>query len=194
MKRTLLILALVCIALAAIAGAATAENAPSWRGQQNTTHLDWTAGTPPTMNFSSVGSGLYPMVQPSLVVESNYISSSIPNFYLTNNPVKYMRIQIWWDMGGEKPTFNTVNGIYGVPGDETVYPFTLVGEMGDPVYSLTDWEIHPNPFWEQISLSKTPATNINRVIIDTWCVPEPSSLLALAGGIASLLGFRRRRP
>ncbi|MEN6357246.1 MAG: PEP-CTERM sorting domain-containing protein [Armatimonadota bacterium] len=190
MKRIQLILALVCVALLVTASAAIAENAPWWRGQNNTALADW---TPQGLTFNAVGNGLEPYVTPSVVVGSNYVSISIPNFYLTNNPQKLMRIQVWWELGGVKPTFDVVNGIYGLPGNETVRPFDLVSETSDPVYSLSDWVIEPNPYWEQISLGKTANTIIDRIIIDTWCVPEPSSIIVLAGGLGTLLAFRRRR-
>jgi hypothetical protein len=190
MKRTLLILALACIALAVMASAATAENPPSWRGQNNTVLLNWTPQD--GLTLTHVGSGLYNLT-PYVFVGSDYLTASLPNFYLTNNPVKLMRIQVWWDFGGTKPTFDTVNGIYGTPGNETLHRFDLVGELGDPVFSLSDWQIQPNPYWEQISLGKTPGTTISKLVIDTWCVPEPSSIIVLVGGLGSLLAFRRRR-
>jgi len=191
MRRTLLIVALACIALAAMASAVMAENAPWWRGQNNTARMNWTPQAGVT--FFHVGTGLYNRA-PSVTVGENYVSASLPNF-MTNNPGKLMRIQVWWVPvpGGTKPTFDTVNGIYGMPGGEHADPFTIVNEYGDQFYSLSDWEIQPNPYWEQISLGTLPGTMVNQIIIDTWCVPEPSSIIALLGGLGSLLAFRRRR-
>ena len=112
MKQILVILTLVCVALVVMASAVTAENAPPWRGQANTTNLDW---NPQDVTFNYVGTGLYGGVSPSVIVGTNYLSVNIPNF-VTDNPLKLMRIQVWWDFGGQKPTFDSVNGIFGYPG------------------------------------------------------------------------------
>jgi hypothetical protein len=49
-------------------------------------------------------------------------------------------------------------------------------------------DIHPNPPWEIIHILGD--VDIDSVVIDTWCVPEPASMGLLALG--SLL-LRRRR-
>ena len=186
MKRTLLVLALVCIALAAMASAVMAD--PWWRGQNNTALLNWTA--PDDLTFSHVGSGTLRNSAPYVYVYPTLVSIGLPNF-LTNNPVKLMQIQVWFV--GSKPTFLDIHGIYGNPGNETVQDFTLLSEIADSTYSQSNWQVEPNPYWEQISLGKTTGTTISKIVIDTWCVPEPSSIIVLVGGLGSLLAFRRRR-
>lgn len=188
MKRRILSLVITSVMLVVIACAAMAENPPAWRGLPNTTKLEWTA--PDTWSFTANGNPCS-WVNPSAVLGANYWTASIPNF-VNQNPAKYMRIQIWFV--GAKPVFTGVNGIYGMPGNESMQPFTLVGEMGDPVFWLTDWVIQPNPNWEQISFGFLQGqTAINKVIIDTWCVPEPGSVIALSAGLLGMFGMIRRR-
>jgi len=186
MKRTLLILALVCFALAAMTSAVMAD--PWWRGQNNTTLLNWTA--PDNLTFSHVGSGSLHDSVPYVYVNPTFVSIDLPNFF-TNNPLKLMQIQVWFV--GSKPTFLDIHGIYGNPGNETVKDFTLLSEIADSTYYQSNWQVEPNPLREQISLSKTTGTTISKIVIDTWCVPEPSSIIVLVGGLGSLLAFRRRR-
>ena len=54
------------------------------------------------------------------------------------------------------------------------------------------WEIHPNPPDEFFVLSGN--INVDQLIIDTWCIPEPSAglLTVLGGGLLLVLRWRRQ--
>lgn len=57
--------------------------------------------------------------------------------------------------------------------------------------------IEPNPSWEEIriTLNADPGSVVffDKLYVATECVPEPSSILALSGGLIGLLGVARRR-
>ena len=62
----------------------------------------------------------------------------------------------------------------------------------------TLWYIMPNPSWEEVVLQAyVPAHSgalIDKVFVSTACVPEPSALMALGGGLGMLgLAWRRRK-
>ena len=51
------------------------------------------------------------------------------------------------------------------------------------------WEIYPNPIDEMFTIGGN--IDVDGIIVDTWCIPEPATLgLLLLGGLAML---RRRR-
>jgi len=72
-----------------------------------------------------------------------------------------------------------------------------VDNLGVSGYRLSLWaEFQPNPPWEEKVITLSSSTGniyIDQLHVATECVPEPSSLIALAGGMISLLGIRRRR-
>ncbi len=76
---------------------------------------------------------------------------------------------------GRKPWFDSVYG--GIGG--MMVPGELAGEWMNGNVWITKWFIRPNPWWEQINIGYGPGTVITMLKVDTWCVPEPSSLLAL---------------
>ena len=64
---------------------------------------------------------------------------------------------------------------------------------GDGWYTiLYSFTIEPNPIFEDIYIkfSSYPAY-VDQVVIDTHCVPEPTTILLIAGGIVGLV-LRKR--
>lgn len=65
---------------------------------------------------------------------------------------------------------------------------------GDPFnrwQRVEDWEILPNPDWENIVIHVPVQTTIDQVIVDTISIPEPGAAVPLAVG--ALMLARRRR-
>ena len=104
---------------------------------------------------------------------------------------KDIQLQLTWTPTAE---INSVvvmcNGVLG----------TLYKEQGvDPspwLHSTWRLSIFPNPNIETIRIIGDGTFYVDEVVIDTHCIPEPSSLLALASGVFGLAGlaWRKRRP
>ena len=75
----------------------------------------------------------------------------------------------------------------------------VLGTTGEPVgdgnWYLSTYEIRlsPNPSTETINIGG--AIMVDELVIDTQCVPEPSSLLVVGGSLLGLAGyaFKKRR-
>ena len=53
--------------------------------------------------------------------------------------------------------------------------------------------IEPNPHSEDISFDFLANTNVEEIVIDTQCVPEPGSMVVMFSGLVGLVGFGIRR-
>ncbi len=120
---------------------------------------------------------------------SGYIDVVVDN-HDPVNPEKLLWVQLTW-----RPTPGTT----GVP---IIQPDTQVGFTSTPVriedeQSAADgwttttyaWEIHPNPMDEWFTISGD--IDVDQLVIDTWCIPEPATLSLLVLG--GLMMLRRRR-
>jgi hypothetical protein len=122
------------------------------------------------------------------------ISFNVPN-WIDQEPFKLLRLQVTYR--GELPT-TSVFGFLGVPGDtaaviEIPSP-PVLGTGTDPLYFYQDWELFPNPDWEQVVLTLPPGTFVDQVVIDSISIPEPSTLaLLLMGAVAMTRMAHRRR-
>jgi len=193
---------------------------PPWRGQWSTTSQVWEfltpepgilpdlglrpdgpapGGQPPlpsTMLWVTPGPGMVwiPGDQPS-GREGIWPLSGRMDVVVDNhdpfNEYKLVWVQVTWrpqDIG-EEPIFVDL-----MPPAEPRYPLELVAPpvpLGSGWFESTyTWRIYPNPQDEWFSITGT--IDVDELVIDTWCIPEPATLgLLLVGGVLALI--RRTR-
>jgi hypothetical protein len=110
--------------------------------------------------------------------------------YQQPNPVKLIWVQVVWQDIPGLPATGPVLGDFVPPGTNpiAVGPVDLEYGWFETTYR---WEIYPNPPDEIFTIGGN--INVDQVIIDTWCIPEPSALLlAMIGGGLLLLPHGRR--
>ncbi len=198
---------LVAALLLACAVAAMADDLypPPWRGEPGSSWAEWKFltnnqnplpdngffpyGTPETSVYPGVGQvwweecngreGVWPL--------SGEIWINFPNRPFEGG-YKEIYIQLTWEpqAPNNRPFVSTTQ-----PQEVNA---TLVSETslgGLWMHSIYTIYLEPNPQWEQILI--TGGIDVDQLVIDTRCVPEPSSILALASGVAGLFGFALRR-
>jgi len=213
MSRRLLVLALAAVFVGLSAASVFADdlNPPPWRGQPGTTFALWQFLTPdpnpqPDMLYNPYGipwthvvpgigqnwwsfwggrQGVWPF--------SGSITVGIPN--RPGGEYKDIWVQITWAQQAinESPIVRVGNvfgsDVHKVPLGPTNEPY------GDGIWwhSTYTLRLYPNPPYEEVVIDG--AIMVDQLVIDTICIPEPSSLLALSGGVVGLVGFviRRRR-
>ncbi len=127
--------------------------------------------------------------------------------YAWDNPEKRIRLQIT-SMGPAVLDFYLAYG-FSDPG-EPIWPTTLNLEKRAAVVSETvdhgdgwftrayDLVIEPNPLWESILFDWGFDTGfdtvyIDQIVVDTWCVPEPSTTAMLSACLLAALFFWSRK-
>jgi len=161
------------------------------------------AGWHPKQPTAEFGQGIY---DPDGIPGDGWVNLSgeliidIPNFS-NNNPRKIIWIQLVWEPQGpgNLPTIQLLDPA----GDPSTVPLVrteLWPAPDDPdptnqwrkVYHDTwHFELFPNPDFESISISG--GINVDELVIDTWCVPEPATMSFLGLGGLSVLIRRKRR-
>lgn len=176
---------------------------PPWRGLDGTTWAEWTFSTPdpaplPDQGFNPYGLTdlvVYPGVGQNWWSEldgrlgvwplSGEIWTTIPNRPLPL-PWKDIWIQLTWE---PQAPGNTPFVLTTAP--EQIFA-TLVQETplgGAWMHSIYSIHIEPNPNIETVVI--TGGINVDQLVIDTICIPEPAGLsMAVLGGLVLL---RRRR-
>ena len=200
---------IVALAMAGILIATTADAAvmvPPWRGEPGTTHQVWEFNEPANPAAPDVVSNVNgePMAFITGQFPGTYwkptdaghqgvwkiddsIELQIPNFEPAN-PFKEIWLKIIYDGGPA-----SLPEIFSLPTASTI---ELMGSISlDDMYNLDTYRIiiEPNPLFESIFvMPRYCEIYIDRIEIDTICIPEPATMSLLALG-SVLLARRRRR-
>ena len=188
-------------------------NPPEWRGEANTTSQVWdfteektlpatylpdgpaTGGLDPLPGTQAVSysadwdSELYGREGVfSFCYPNDYIEVTVDNYDQTND-WKWVRIQVaWQEIVGDQISIIDLNPapLEG-DGPHHVSRLSLEGSWWEQTW---EFFLRPNPEQESFKIEAASAY-VDKVIIDTWCNPEPATLSLLAlGGLALT---RRRR-
>jgi hypothetical protein len=204
MKRFFFALVIILVVLSAVAALADDLTPPSWRGQAGTTFGVWDFATNNPNPLPDAGY-VYPWGLPTIQITpglfqswqpnwggrsgvwplSGQIELTIPNSPVAN-PEKDIWIQLTWAEQAPGNTPSVSETRFGVP-SSLVSQQALGGGWFHSTYEIT---LHPNPDWERLLI--TGGINVDQMVIDTRCVPEPTSLLALSAGLLGLVCKRRR--
>jgi hypothetical protein len=201
--RLKVLLALLVVSTVGVGAWADDLNPPPWRGQPGTTFGRWEFLTPDPQPLPDVGN--YPYGPPSTTITpgigqnwlpmwegregvwplSGEIFVDIPN-RPEPLPYKDIWIQLTWAQQAPNvwPVVSEVQ--FGVPA-------TLINEVpleGVWIHSTYKIRLEPNPAWETILI--TGAVNVDELVIDTICAPEPTSLVLFGLGVFSVLRRRLR--
>ncbi len=208
MKKLLLAVAMLAIIVSV--SVADDLNPPPWRGLPGTTTTEWLFTTPdpnPLPDFernpyNPVGQGAMMRTEQNSFWEQFWegrngvwhLSGGL-DAWLWNrpepNPLKEIWVQVtWWSdpLQGGIPLVTEVDGqvIYhdGIEIQGLPHPNGWITST----FLIT---LPYNPPWEEVFIRGD--IWVDQLVIDTYCVPEPSTIIALVGGFGSLLAFRRRR-
>jgi hypothetical protein len=193
---------------------------PPWRGQPGTTWADWEFLTPnptplPEVQFNPYGDSstvVYPGFSQTWQQEwgghvgvwplSGVAFIEIPNSPVPN-PYKDIWVQVTWAAqvpgpGGQPYVSEEYSGLTGslinqiALGPTNAQPSPPLGDTWyQSVYQI---RIQPNPPHEKIVIGGS--IMLDELVIDTYCVPEPATLIMFAAAIASALfagAIRRSR-
>jgi hypothetical protein len=199
MKKLSTLLTSVALTLFASSALADDLNPPPWRGQPGTTTQTWEF--PISVPFAPPDSYNNPYDVPFVLIAGHDWEPGVPPhegiwslsglmlFEVPNRPEPNWRKEVWVQV-----TWQPTGGGTGAP---LLY---LVGDQGDPVAmalvndQLLDgaWSagtyagcIPYNPEYEVIGLAGD--IDVDQVVIDTWCIPEPQTYGMLVG--FGLIGF-----
>jgi len=111
-----------------------------------------------------------------------------------DEPFKILRIRITGSSSANDPIPSVeVTGADATDGSVTSEflssGFVQDSQTGDFSWG-EDWQLEPNPDWEQIVLTIAPDTQIEQIVTDAISIPEPTSLALLS--LSGLLLARRR--
>jgi len=186
--------------------------APPWRNSDGTTWQEWTFSTSqkgplnPDYFFNDIG-----MAQLWVDTSYGWIDTSgqrqgiwplgeldifIPN-YLDNSPgtMKEIAIQLTWKSAGNN-WIPDQPGVLIVPdysGDPSGYVADISREdveiVNGWVHTIFTINVRPNPSEEWIAIKGDIL--VDQVVIDTYCIPEPATIMLF--GIGGILMLVRRK-
>ncbi|MCL5103731.1 MAG: PEP-CTERM sorting domain-containing protein [Armatimonadetes bacterium] len=205
MRKFILVAALLSLAMLCVAPALADDiNPPPWRGHPGSTLQIWEFSTPnpnplpdllnnpfgmPTaqvwpgvgQNWWDVWEGRQGVWPLSGAMEITIPNSPVPN------PYKDIWIQLTW-MPQVPSVFPILSEMLSGAAAQMVHEIPIAGGW---LHSTFNIRIYPNPQQEIVRIDG--AVMVDELVIDTICVPEPSSLLALSGSVLALVAWRRRR-
>lgn len=204
-KRRSVFALLALAAVFSLAAQALADdlNPPPWRGQPRTTWAQWEYYTPNPAPLPDLGWN--PYGQPWSQVTPGPNQGWLPDYnnrsgvwqlsgnieiQIANNPqplpYKDIWIQLTWtpQITGQVPLV----GAWSTGSTSVDMGNTTMALGSGWNHSTYHYQLFPNPIMEYISISGE--INVDELVIDTWCVPEPTSLSLLALGV---FGLHRRR-
>jgi hypothetical protein len=203
MARKLMFLSIVaCLMIGAAQGVFAHDHFLDWpghwvRGADGTTTEAWEFGGQqgPSQNNPygtpelDINNGVI-IPGTSLLIGSGGgdVGIHIPNRPVLND-IKWLFIQVTSDT----PIIGSP--IIAAPGTVTEVFEWAWAESSLPGFTTYAWldSIVPNPNFEDISLYFLEGTNVDEIVIDTECVPEPMSIVLGIMGLGSVAGFRRLR-
>jgi hypothetical protein len=218
MKKLWLVLMACLLAGMAYAQLETDVLPPEWRGDPNTTVQAWSFDESANPALIEAGYSFNPHGTPVATVSTNenvgglplqtywmeteggrdgvwriygsdYLSLHIPNTEL-DNPFKEIWLQLTWSAANidRAPLFQTD------PAYSTI-ELIQAAAVADSEYYRSVYKIvlEPNPVEEWIWVQPRDCTlYIDEIVVDTRCIPEPSSVALI--GVGGILGlFIRRR-
>ena len=173
---------------------------PPWAGGPNSVHavFDWvTFNTNWNTSVFETGPSGFPLdpTVPEAFDDGTDTTIILPNF-IDLLPLKLVRIQLFYDGPVEGSDIQTL--VVGHDPEGAV-AIPTAGTFGPAHEHFVDWEIRPNPDWEEIFIfgDTGPGTfpgNLVQIEVHTISIPEPSSImLACLGLVGMAVCFRRRR-
>jgi hypothetical protein len=184
-------------------------NPPSWRGQDGSTFARWEFSTDVTTTpiwddglnpYGRTSLEVFPVPGHDWIQEldgaigvwplSGRIEVSIDN-RKTEGPEKWIQIQLIW-----KEKWSVTTPSVSITDDKNVTMANIVPTISIPLtdrpswtYSVYDVKWQGNPFWEKIDIHND--IYVDALVIDTICIPEPSTYCILAAGAVFFYRIRK---
>ena len=183
---------------------------PPWqRGQRDTTYQAWDFGTvnnptvadtfynPNGTPFATITGGTWSFIYDNHIGvwelgPNDSIDLTIPNTPLNQSTFKEVWTQVTWQPdAGPAPVVTVDFGVTALQSVVSTLQFTAPVGNGDWLQSVYLAILPYNPSFENVIVTETG--DVGQIVIDTECIPEPSSLALLALGAVSLLPFASRK-
>jgi hypothetical protein len=212
LKKKVVALVVLLVGMLLLQNAGANFVAPPWHGNEGTTFQEWDFPTDdktpppnpntlhnpygvPALRVSPFGdltwiptidnrSGVWPL--------SGEIDVYIPN-RLEQLPVKYIWLQLAWKAAGNDQTLflpdEPVVGVTSYPLSKSINMPRQDTLVDDWIYSLFVIDLYPNPQKEWITIKGDIL--VDKLSIETICIPEPTAIALLGLGLMALIQKRQ---